>query len=185
MAEAHDGASALALATATPADVLVLDLSMPGSNGFELIRRLRRDAPALRILVSSMHAEQRYAIQALRAGASGYLTKERAGSELAAAVESVAGGGVYVGLAISECMAGRLDEPLDALPHERLSNREAQIFRLIVDGLTVSRIAEALGVSPKTVSTHRTRILEKMELPHDAALIRYALHYGLFDEIGG
>lgn len=181
--EAADVSSALALAREVPAEVLVLDLTMPGGNVFDLIGRIRGELPRLRILVSSMHAEPRYASRAFRAGASGYLSKERAGTELVAAVGKLARGGFFVGLKIERYTGGRAGEPAEGLPHERLSNREVSVLHRIVDGQSISEIAGALDLSPKTVSAHRARILEKMELPHDAALIRYAVRHHLFDDL--
>ncbi|MFM0237402.1 response regulator [Paraburkholderia phytofirmans] len=180
--EASDGASTIALVRSRPAEVLVLDLSMPGRNGVELIRQIKDEMPALRILVLTMHAEQQYAVRAFKAGASGYLTKESASAELVSAVSKVASGGVYVSLAMAERFAQSLNEPADALPHQRLSDREFDVFRRIVAGQTLTEIATELCVSSKTVSTYKTRILEKMQMPHEAALVRYALRHKLLGE---
>ncbi|HTH60874.1 MAG TPA: response regulator transcription factor [Paraburkholderia sp.] len=180
--EACDAAGTIALMRSTPADVLVLDLSMPGRNGVELIGQIKTEKPALRILVLTMHGEQQYAVRAFKAGASGYLTKECATAELVAAVTKVASGGVYVSLAMAEHLAQRLNEPADQLPHQRLSNREFDVYRRLTAGQTISEIAHELCVSSKTVSTYKTRILEKMELPHEAALLRYAIHHKLFED---
>lgn len=182
--EAHDGATTVALVRSTDAHVLVLDLSMPGRNGVELIRQIKDEKPALRILVLTMHAEQQYAVRAFKAGASGYLTKESASAELVSAVTKVAAGGVYVSLTMAERFAQGLNEPVDMLPHQRLSDREFDVFRRITTGQTISEIARELCVSTKTVSTYKTRILEKMQMSHEAALIRYAIHHRLFDENG-
>jgi DNA-binding NarL/FixJ family response regulator len=179
--EACDGASTLALVRATPAQVLVLDLSMPGRNGIELIRQIKSEVPALRILVLTMHAEQQYAARAFKAGASGYLTKESASAELVAAVTKVASGGVYVSLAMAERFAQSLTEPADTLPHQRLSDREFDVFRRICAGETITEIGEALSLSAKTVSTYKARILDKMQMPHEAALVRYAVRHKLFE----
>ncbi|ACD19935.1 response regulator [Paraburkholderia phytofirmans] len=180
--EASDGSSTIALVRSRPAEVLVLDLSMPGRNGVELIRQIKDEMPALRILVLTMHAEQQYAVRAFKAGASGYLTKESASAELVSAVSKVASGGVYVSLAMAERFAQSLNEPGDALPHQRLSDREFDVFRRIVAGQTLTEIATELCVSSKTVSTYKTRILEKMQMPHEAALVRYALRHKLLGE---
>ena len=180
--EASDSASTMALVRSSAADVLVLDLSMPGRNGIELIRQIKDEKPTLRVLVLTMHAEQQYAVRAFKAGASGYLTKESASAELVAAVTKVAAGGVYVSLAMAERFAQSLNEPVDALPHQRLSDREFDVFRRIAAGQTISEIAQELCVSAKTVSTYKTRILEKMQMPHDTALVRYAIRHKLFDE---
>jgi DNA-binding NarL/FixJ family response regulator len=180
--EACDGASTLALVRSTEAHVLVLDLSMPGRSGIDLIQQIREEKPALRILVLTMHAEQQYAVRAFKAGAVGYLTKESASAELVSAVSKVASGGVYVSLTMAERFAQSLNEPADALPHQRLSNREFDVFRRIAAGQTITQIAQTLFVSAKTVSTYKTRILEKMQMPHDAALVKYAMRHKLFDE---
>jgi DNA-binding NarL/FixJ family response regulator len=180
--EANDGVSTIALTRSNAADVLVLDLSMPGRNGVELIKQIKEEKPALRILVLTMHAEQQYAVRAFKAGASGYLTKESASAELVAAVSKVASGGVYVSLAMAERFAQSLNEPADTLPHQRLSDREFDVFRRIAAGETLTEIATALCVSSKTVSTYKTRILEKMQMPHEAALVRYALRHKLLGE---
>jgi DNA-binding NarL/FixJ family response regulator len=182
--EASDSATTVALARSTPADVLVLDLSMPGRNGIDLIKQIKEEHPALRILVLTMHAEQQYAVRAFKAGASGYLTKESASAELVAAVTKVAAGGVYVSLSMAERLAQTLNEPVGDLPHQRLSDREFEVFCRIATGETITQIAQALSVSVKTVSTYKTRILEKMQMPHEAALIRYAMRHKLVDEDG-
>jgi DNA-binding NarL/FixJ family response regulator len=177
--QANDSASTIALVRSHPAEVLVLDLSMPGRNGVELIRQIKEETPSLRILVLTMHAEQQYAVRAFKAGASGYLTKESASAELVAAVSKVASGGVYVSLAMAE---QTLNEPVDTLPHQRLSDREFDVFRRIAAGQTLNEIAAELCVSSKTVSTYKTRILEKMQMPHEAALVRYALRHKLLED---
>lgn len=180
--EANDGISTIALVRSRPAEVLVMDLSMPGRNGVELIKQIKEETPALRILVLTMHAEQQYAVRAFKAGASGYLTKESASAELVSAVSKVASGGVYVSLAMAERFAQSLNEPVDTLPHQRLSDREFDVFRRIAAGQTLTEIAAELCVSSKTVSTYKTRILEKMQMPHEAALVRYALRHKLLGD---
>jgi len=180
--EASDSASTVALIRACAADVLVLDLSMPGRNGVELIRQIKDEKPALRILVLTMHAEQQYAVRAFKAGASGYLTKESASAELVAAVTKVAAGGVYVSLAMAERFAQSLNEPTDLLPHQRLSDREFDVLKRIAAGQTITEIAAELCVSGKTVSTYKTRILEKMQMPREAALVRYAMRHKLVND---
>ncbi|AJZ58018.1 response regulator transcription factor [Paraburkholderia fungorum] len=180
--EANDSASTIALIRAQTADVLVLDLSMPGRNGVELIKQIKEEKPALRILVLTMHAEQQYAVRAFKAGASGYLTKESASAELVAAVTKVAAGGVYVSLAMAERFAQSLNEPVDLLPHQRLSDREFDVLKRIAAGQTITEIAAELCVSAKTVSTYKTRILEKMQMPHEAALVRYAMRHKLVSD---
>uniref|UniRef100_E1T5H5 Two component transcriptional regulator, LuxR family n=1 Tax=Burkholderia sp. (strain CCGE1003) TaxID=640512 RepID=E1T5H5_BURSG len=180
--EASDSASTVALIRTCAADVLVLDLSMPGRNGVELIKQIKDEKPALRILVLTMHAEQQYAVRAFKAGASGYLTKESASAELVSAVAKVAAGGVYVSLAMAERFAQSLNEPTDLLPHQRLSDREFDVLKRIAAGQTITEIATELCVSAKTVSTYKTRILEKMQMPHEAALVRYAMRHKLVND---
>jgi DNA-binding NarL/FixJ family response regulator len=180
--EADDATSTLTLVRTTPARVLMLDLSMPGRSGIDLVHQIHTEFPTLRILVLTMHAEQQYAVRAFKAGASGYVTKESASKELIAAVNKVASGGVYVSLTMAERFAQSLNEPADALPHQRLSDREYDVFRRIVSGETISEIAQSLCVSSKTVSTYKTRVLEKMNAPHEAALVRYAMRHQLFGD---
>jgi DNA-binding NarL/FixJ family response regulator len=180
--EANDSASTVALIRERAADVLVLDLSMPGRNGVELIKQIKEERPTLRILVLTMHAEQQYAVRAFKAGASGYLTKESASAELVAAATKVAAGGVYVSLAMAERFAQSLNEPTDLLPHQRLSDREFDVLKRIAAGQTITEIAAELCVSAKTVSTYKTRILEKMQMPHEAALVRYAVRHKLVSD---
>ena len=180
--EACDSASTIALVRGTDANVLVLDLSMPGRNGVELIKQIRDEKPALHVLVLTMHAEQQYAVRAFRAGASGYMTKESASAELVAALTKIAAVGVYVSLTMAEQFAQSLNEPTDLLPHQRLSDREFEVFRRVTIGESISEIAQALCISVKTVSTYKTRILEKMQMPNDTALVRYAMRHKLFDD---
>lgn len=180
--EGRDGATTLALVRSRDAKVIVLDLSMPGRSGVDLIRQIKEEKPTLRVLVLTMHAEQQYAARAFKAGASGYLTKESASTELVNAVTKIATGGVYVSMAMAERFAQSLNEPADTLPHQRLSDREFEVFRRLAAGETISEIAQALCVSAKTVSTYKVRILEKMHMPHEAALVRYALQHKLLDD---
>lgn len=182
--EAADAPGVMALVEREHADVLLLDLSMPGGNGLDLIRDIRTLRPALKVLVLTMHAERQYAVRAFKAGASGYLTKESASVELVNAVQRVAGGHVYVSLSMAENLAQALTRPQgdEGARQESLSDRELDVYRRIVDGEAISEIAAALSVSPKTVSTYKARILEKMQMNNDAALIRYAIKHQLFDE---
>ncbi|TAN52624.1 MAG: response regulator transcription factor [Betaproteobacteria bacterium] len=172
--EAGDGDAALALVRAHDYDVAVLDMSMPGLAGIDLIKRVKLEKPRLPVLVLSMHGEQQYAVRALKAGAAGYLTKDSAATQLVSVIRKIAAGGVH----ISEATAAQLvGSPAagDAPPHTRLSDREFEIFRLLVAGAGVSDIAGRLHLSVKTVSTHKTRILQKMEMDSAAALVRYAV----------
>ncbi|MBB4518244.1 DNA-binding NarL/FixJ family response regulator [Paraburkholderia fungorum] len=180
--EAADGASTLALARTTDAVVLTLGLSMPGIHGLNLIPLIKAENPSLRILVVTRHPEQAYAVRAFKAGASGYVTKATPGTAFIAAVRKVASGGIYVSLAMADQIAKGFDEVNTSLPHQSLSTRELEIFLRIASGDSVTVIAEHLNLSAKTVSTHKTRILEKTGLANDAALVRYALRVGLLDD---
>ncbi|MBI3919433.1 MAG: response regulator transcription factor [Betaproteobacteria bacterium] len=166
-------------------DVAVLDMSMPGRSGIELIRLVKAERPKLRILMLSMHSEEQWAVRALRAGASGYLTKETAPDELIAAIRRIASGGAYVTPETAQRLALDANRDSGALPHTLLTDREFQVFRMIAGGASVSEVARKLSLSIKTVSTHKTHIMEKMGLANAAELIRYALEHRLLDEGGG
>jgi DNA-binding NarL/FixJ family response regulator len=180
--EAGNGHEVLEKIRAETWDLLLLDMSMPGRSGIELIRLIKAERPHLPILVLTMHAEEQYAVRAFRAGASGYLTKESAPLELVSAARKVAGGGVYVSAATAERMALTISQPEQTLPHQRLSNREFEVFRMIVAGVTVTEMAERLVLSVKTVSTHKARILQKMEMHSPAELIHYAVKHNLIED---
>jgi DNA-binding NarL/FixJ family response regulator len=154
---------------------------MPGRNGLEIVRQLKDERVSVRVVILTMHAEHQYAERAFKAGAQGYLTKESAGAELVTAIMKVANGGIYVSQAMAERFARNLNTEAQSLPHEALSDRELEVFRRLVSGESVTEIANALSVSSKTVSTYKMRILEKMQMHNDAALIRYALKHKLFD----
>src|SRR5579859_6304394 len=179
--EAQDGQSALSLVRAEPWDVLVLDLSMPGRGGLDILKEVRRERPETRVLVLSMHPEDQFAVRMLKAGAAGYLTKESAGNELVGAIEKVVGGGRYISSSLAERMASYLDLDVQKAPHERLSDREFLVLRMIASGKTVSRIAQELFLSVKTISTYRARVLEKMDMQNNAELTHYAVQKGLVD----
>lgn len=188
--EASDGAEVLALVRQQDFDALVLDMSMPGKNGIELIKQIRVEKPKLPILILSMHKEEQYAVRALKAGASGYLCKDGASQQLVQAIRKVAGGGVFVSAAAAEHLvqtltSGQRNRHEHATaPHTLLSDREFEIFRMIVRGQGVSEMAGELSLSVKTVSTHKTRILEKMHMSNTAELVRYAMNHGLIDADG-
>jgi two-component system invasion response regulator UvrY len=169
-AEAAGGDEALALVRANDYDVALIDMSMPGLSGIDLVKRLRAEKPKLRLLVLSMHGEHQYAARALKAGAAGYLTKDSASEQLLGAIRKVAAGGVH----ISEAAAASLVSQQKA-SHEALSDREFEVMRLLVEGLGPTEIGERLHLSVKTVSTHKTRILEKLNLGSTAELVRYAM----------
>lgn len=183
--EAASGQEVLARIRGDDYDVAVLDMSMPGRSGLELIRQVKDEKPKLRILVLTMHSEQQYAVRALRAGASGYLTKESAPDELVAAIRRIAAGGAFVSPETAEQLALDVNRASGGAPHTLLSNREFQVFELIVNGRSVSDIARQLALSVKTVSTHKTRILHKMGVTSEAELVRYALEHKLLGESGG
>jgi DNA-binding NarL/FixJ family response regulator len=183
--EATNGQEVLARVRVDDFDVAVLDMSMPGRSGIELIRLVKAEKPKLRILVLSMHSEEQYAVRAIRAGASGYLTKEAAADEMVAAIRRIAGGGAYVSSETAERLALDANRTSDAPAHTLLSDREFQVFQMIARGDAIGAIAKQLSLSVKTVSTHKTRILEKMGLANQAELIRYALEHRLLDEPGG
>lgn len=179
-AEAANGDEVLALIKERDFDLVLLDMSMPGLAGIQLIKRLKLEKPALRILVLSMHGEQQYAARALKAGASGYLTKDSASEQLLRAIRKVAAGGVHISdAAAASLIAGT--GAADAPPHSLLSDREFEVFRMLATGKGPGEIAQNLHLSIKTVSTHKARILEKMQLRSTAELVRYALEHGLLD----
>jgi len=173
-AEAAGGDEALALVRANDYDVALIDMSMPGLSGIDLVKRLRAEKPKLRLLVLSMHGEHQYAARALKAGASGYLTKDSASEQLLGAIRKVAAGGVH----ISEAAAASLVAQGKA-PHEALSDREFEVMKLLVEGLSPTEIGARLHLSVKTVSTHKTRLLEKLRLGSTAELVRYAMEHKL------
>jgi two-component system, NarL family, invasion response regulator UvrY len=178
--EAADGAEGRRLALDVEADVCVLDLAMPGG-GVELVAELHELLPRLRILVFSMHREEHYALRVLAAGAGGFLSKDSPPTELAEAVRAVASGRRYLSHAVAEQMAERLIDGTTDAPHERLSPRELEVFRRLARGEGPSEIAAALGLSVKSVSTYRSRVLEKLGFRRNADLTRYALEHDLLD----
>lgn len=162
-------------------DVIVLDLSLGGRDGLEVLREIKKVRPRQPVLVLSMHAEELFARRALKAGASGYITKNTPRAELSAAVDKVSRGGTYVSPALAETLAFDLRGPSDGPVHQSLSNREFEVLRLIASGKTVSEVAELLHLSVGTISTYRARILEKMGLKTNAELTYYALQKNLVD----
>ncbi|MBE7474156.1 MAG: DNA-binding response regulator [Anaerolineae bacterium] len=162
-------------------DVLVLDITMPGRSGFDILKELKHEQPDLPVLVLSIHAEEQLAVRALKAGASGYLTKENAPEELVKAIRKVVSGGRYISPRLAETLALGLDAASDRPRHETLSDREFQVMQLMARGKTLAEIAEELSLSAKTVSTYRTRLMEKLNLKTNADLMRYALDHGLIE----
>ena len=185
VAEASDGHGALKAVRERDFDVLVLDMSMPGKSGVELIKQVKSEKPKLRILVLTMHEEHQYAVRAIRAGAAGYLTKESASAELVTAIRKVAGGGAYISSEVAEQLALGAMPDAQGPPHAALSDREFQVFRMIAEGKSVSDIAQRLSLSAKTVSTHKANLMQKMSLDTTGDLIRYAIAHGLVEKPGG
>jgi two-component system, NarL family, invasion response regulator UvrY len=179
--EAATAAEVIARVEAERWDVIVLDISMPGGTGIELLGDIRRLRPETRVLILTVFSEEQYAVRALRAGASGFLTKESAADKLVEAVRKIAAGGRYVSPELAEALASMLAGDAPGPIHERLSNREFEILKLIGSGKTVSQIADDLGLSVKTISTHRTRILHKMNMKTNAELTHYAVRTRLVE----
>ncbi len=163
-------------------DIVLLDISMPGIGGLEVLERLRTQKHKLRIIVLSMHSEENYAVRVLRAGASGFLTKDKAPYELIDAIRKVSLGGKYVSSSLAEKMVFDLDFYGDKPPHEKLSNREYQVMCMISSGKTIKQIAEETSLSISTISTYRSRILGKMNMQNNAELMYYAINKGLVDK---
>ncbi len=179
--EVDDGSEVLGRVRAGRFDVVLLDISMPGKNGIDILKQLNKEYPELPVLVLTVHPEEQYAIRALKSGASGYLTKESTPDELVMAIHKVSSGGRYVSSSLAEKLAYELAR-MDGKPaHEKLSDREYQIMLLIASGKTVTEIAEILSLSIKTVSTYRSRILEKMTMKNNAELTYYAIKNQLVD----
>ena len=160
-------------------DVVILDITMPGSSGTETLKQLKAEYPKLPVLVLSMHPEDQYAVRMFKAGADGYLTKASAPDELVEAIKKVLGGGQYVSSTLGEKLALTFKASTGSVPHEHLSDREYEVMCLIASGKTVSEIAETMHLGVTTISTYRARILEKMNLKNNAELTRYALKRGL------
>ncbi|MFH1815150.1 MAG: response regulator transcription factor [Pseudomonadota bacterium] len=177
--EADSGWAVLSALREKPYQLLLTDLNMPGPNGTELLRRVKEEHPGLAIVVLSMHAERQIAAGALKAGASGYLTKGIQASCILAAVRKVARGGRYIDPELVDKLVFATEAGETELPHERLSEREYQIFQLIVKGISLNDIAEQLHLSAKTVSSHKKRLLQKLEMTSTVELVRYAIQRGM------
>lgn len=179
--EAASAAEALAAVRRDTPAIVLMDITMPGRTGLEALADMKAEFPNLPVLMLSIHPEEHYAVRALKAGASGYLTKESAPEELIDAIHKAVAGGKYVTASLAERLAQEVGTPAGApgLPHERLSNREFDVLVALGRGQTVSQIADDMSLSVKTVSTYRTRILEKLNLKTTAEVIKYALEHGL------
>jgi two-component system, NarL family, invasion response regulator UvrY len=162
-------------------DVVILDLSMPGRGGLDVLREIRRFRPSLPVLILSMHAEEQFAVRAIKAGASGYVSKMNGASEVVNAIRKVLTGKKYVSPNLAEALADALDNGAERPAHEVLSDREFQVMCKIASGKTVSQIATEVALSVKTISTYRSRVLEKMNMRSNAELTRYAIQQGLVD----
>ncbi len=179
--EAENGQEVLECLKKKKYDVVLLDISMPGKNGLEILKELKTDYPRLPVLILSIYPEEQYAIRALRAGASGYLTKASAPHEMILAIRKISQGGRYISASLAEKLATYLDADMTKSPHETLSDREHQVMRLIASGKTVSEIAENLNLSVKTISTYRTHVLEKMKMKNNAEIPLYAVQNKLVE----
>lgn len=183
VAEAADGHQVMTRVRSDEFDVLLLDMSMPGKSGIDLIKQVKAEKPKLRVLVLSMHEEEQYAVRAIKAGASGYVTKDAAATQLVTAIRKVAAGGAFITAEVAEQLA------LGAMPgaqgplHTRLSDREYEVFQLLVAGVSVTDIAARLNLSAKTVSTHKARLMEKLGIDNPADLVRYAIRHHLSQDL--
>jgi DNA-binding NarL/FixJ family response regulator len=180
--EAADGFAVLDRVRTLDFDLLLLDMSMPGKSGVDLIKQVKAEKPKLRVLVLSMHEEHQYAVRAIRAGASGYLTKESAASQLVSAIRKVAAGGAYITAEVAERLAQDAMPRSEGPAHAALSDREFEVFRMLVNGESVTDIASRLHLSAKTISTHKARLMEKLGVDNNADLVHYAVRHRLIDE---
>lgn len=179
--DAKDGYQAIEKASQKGLDVVLLDISMPGPDWLDVLKSIKRENPRLPVLILSVHPEKQYAVRAIKSGASGYLTKDKAHDELITAIRKAAAGGRYISTGLAEQLADQLEFNDGHLPHESLSDREFSVLLMLARGHSLSAIARDLCVSPKTVSTYRTRILDKMKLSGNAHLIHYAIKHGLVE----
>jgi DNA-binding NarL/FixJ family response regulator len=179
--EAGNGDEVLGYLGKSSAALLVLDISMPGRSGMDVLRDVKQNYPRLPVIILSCHPEDQYAIRCLRAGAAAYINKDSAPEELANATKKILGGGRYISTSLAEKLIANLDEPADKPLHELLSDREHEVMRMIADGVPLTEIGEKLHVSVKTVSSYRARIMDKMQMKSNADLTRYAMMHGLID----
>ncbi len=183
--EAVDGLSVIDHVRKGGFDLLLLDLSMPGRSGIDLIRQIRTEAPKLPILVLTMYEEEQYAVRSIRAGAQGYLTKESAGTQLVTAIRKVASGRPYISIEVAEQLALGIMAPEKKMPHTQLSDREFEVFNLLANGKSITEIGAQLHLSVKTVSTHKSRILTKMGMHSLAEIVQYAVTHNLLAPFEG
>jgi len=179
--EADDGAEALQLARQQEWDVFLLDVTMPNRNGIDTLKQLKKEFPRLPVLILSMHPEEQYAVRAIKAGASGYLTKQSAPEQLVTAIRQVARGKKYVSASVAEQLVNAITSDSEKPLHEQLTDREFQVFKLIAAGKPLTTIADELNLAVATISTFRTRIVEKTGLRSNAEMIRYGLEHGLVE----
>jgi len=181
IAEAQTANEAIKLSRNPEADVLLLDISLPDRSGIDALKYIKKDNPHIAVLMLSMHREDQYAVRALKAGASGYLCKQSASNELVNAIHTVAKGKKYITAEVAEILANQVSGGNEKAPHEMLSDREFQTLTLIASGLSVGEIADKLSLSVKTISMYRSRLLEKMQLKHNADITHYAIKNNLVD----
>ena len=179
--EARNGEEVLEKIKENDFDVVILDISMPGRSGLDILKEVRKERPELSVLILSIHPEEQYGVRLLKAGASGYLTKESAPEELVNAIRIISQGRKYITSSLAERLALKLGDDFEGPLHENLSDREYEVMYMIAKGMTIKEIAEKLFLSVKTISTYRYRILGKMRMKSNAELIRYALKLGLVD----
>lgn len=179
--EAINGQEVLEKIRKNDYDIVMLDISMPGRNGLDILKQVKNEKPEMSVLILSMHPEEQYAVRALKAGASGYLTKDSAPDELILAIRKISQGRKYITSSLAERLAFYLEVDSEKPLHEALSDREYEVMRMIASGKTVREIAEELFLSIKTISTYRSRILEKMGMKNNTELVRYALKNRLLD----
>ena len=180
--EAADGNEVLRLVRELDFDLLVLDLSMPGRSGMELIKLVKALKPRIRVLVLSMHQESQYAVRAIKSGASGYLTKESAPGQLEQALRKIAAGGAWLSAEVAQQLALGAMPGSESPPHEALSTREFEVFQMLAAGVSVTDIGHRLNLSVKTVSTHKANLMHKLGLNNASDLVRYAIRHGLGGE---
>jgi DNA-binding NarL/FixJ family response regulator len=179
--EAGSGDEVLSRLAGSQIALVVLDINMPGRSGLDVLRDVKRAYPRLPVIIMSVQPEDQYAIRCLRAGAAAYINKDSAPEELAEATKKILGGGRYISPRMADRLVAQLDEPTDKPPHESLSDREHEVMRMIASGVPLTEIAERLHVSVKTVSSYRSRIMEKMQMKSNAEVTRYAMTHQLID----